>query len=562
MAQSEATGTTAEYDVVVVGSGISGLTAAVTAARGGLKVLLTEKEPWFGGTSALSSGCPWIVANRKMTVPDSPEAGKTYIKAVVGNYYDEEKVSAFCETGAEAVEFLENNSDLGFVPVPSPDYYPGTVESRVGRTLFPCPYDGRKIGPYLKFLRPSLRAYAPLGGLQIDPGEGLRLSNMLHSLPDFAFSVKRIATYFIDKLRYGRDPRLRNGQALVASVMKGALDAGVEFWRESPARRLIIEDGVIKGAIVAHGGRDVTVRARHGVVLASGGFGASEQLRREYMPNPELHMSASPKGNTGDGLTMGKAIGAKVSPKSANSAQGFWTPISKIVNADGSVEYFPHFGFDRAKPGSITVDETGRRFVNEATNYQAWIDTMHAKRVKICWLLGDHRMLRKYGMGFAFPSPHPYRHLIRNGYLISAPTIAELARKIGADPAVLEKTVAETNANFARAIDPEFQRGENIYDTSLGDYGHSPNPCLGPMDKPPYYAIEMHAGDVGSIAGLETDGNAQVKAEDGAPIPGLYAVGLDMQSFARGSYPGGGSSIGPGITFGYRAARHILANAS
>lgn len=551
----------AQYDVVVVGSGISGLSAALTAAQGGLRVLLAEKEPWFGGTTALSSGCPWIIANDKMTQPDSPEAGRTYIRAVVGNYYDEEKVGAFVETGAEALAFLEKHSDVGFSPIPMPDYYPEATESRVGRTIFPKPYDGRKIGPYFRHLRPSLRAYAPLGGLQIDPGEGLRLSNMLKNVPDFLFGLGRIGTYFIDRLRYGRDPRLRNGQALVASVMKGVIDAGVELWREAPATGLLLEEGAVRGVTIRRAGRDVTVRARRGVVLASGGFGASRQLRNEFIPNPDLHLSASPKGNTGDGLTMGRAIGARVSPQASNSAQGFWTPVSRIVNRNGSVEYFPHFGFDRAKPGCIMVDEQGRRFVNEATNYQALIDTMHRKGVKIAWLLGDRRMLRKYGMGFAFPAPHPYRHLIRNGYLIEGRTVADLARKIGVDPTTLETTIARSNACFAEGLDPDFRRGESPFDHTNGDYTHRPNPCLGPMDRAPFYAIEIHAGDVGSVAGLETDGNAQVKAEDGSLIPGLYAVGLDMQSFARGSYPGGGSSIGPGLTFGYRAARHILASA-
>jgi succinate dehydrogenase/fumarate reductase flavoprotein subunit len=300
-------------------------------------------------------------------------------------------------------------------------------------------------------------------------------------------------------------------------------------------------------------------------MLAAGGFPQDAIRRKELMPHSPSgheHVSPAPPGNTGDGLRLGEAVGATVDTTLPNAAA--WVPISRPRRSDGTLGTFPHF-VDRSKPGIIAVTRSGRRFVNEANSYHDFCQAM----VKRCqeeggpdaenaaWFIADHRTFRKYGLGYAKPSPVPYKNLIRDGYLLRGETLADLARQFGADPAELERTVASFNEHARRGEDPEFGKGSTSYNRSLGDPENKPNPCLAPIEKGPYYAVRLYVGDLGTFAGLRTNEYAQVLDEERRPIEGLYSAGNDAASIMGGNYPGGGITLGPAITFGYIAARHM-----
>jgi succinate dehydrogenase/fumarate reductase flavoprotein subunit len=549
-----------EVDVIVVGSGAAGLTTAVVAAQAGLKVLVTEKTEYYGGTTALSLGAPWIIANhhqRALGISDDAETGKLYLRETLGSLYDPVKVAAYIDSGAEMISFLEDNTQCRWNGVPMPDYFPDNPGSRAGRTLLTRSYDGSVLGLYLRQLRPPLPGFSVFGGMQIDLMESTRFKTTFTSLAGFRFTARRMMAYGWDRLRFQRGTYLANGNALVGRLLRSALDAKVHLWRQSPVTELIVTSGVVSGATIQRGGELASVRARRGVVLASGGFGANADLRAKYIPYPNDHISVQPDGNVGDGLRLGQDAGGALGE--VNPENGVWAPVSVLRRKDGSIDKFPHFGPDRGKPGSIVVDSHGKRFVDEACPYQQFVHAMHERGVTKAYFIGDRRFLRAYGMGFALPAPYPIGSFIRNGYLIEASSLEELAKKIALDPQLLVSTVAEFN-RFARlGQDPEFHRGENAYDQSQGDFDHKPNPNLGPIDTAPYYAVVLHPGDVSTVLGMQTNADAQVLSPAGGVIGGLYAVGLDQNSMMRGVYPGGGSGIGPGMTFGYRAARHLSA---
>lgn len=550
-----------EVDVLVVGSGAAGLTTAVVAAHAGLKVLLVEKAKHYGGTTAYSLGAPWIIANhhqKALGVEDDPGAGERYLRSTLGDLYDPEKVAAYIASGTEMVSYMEAHTEVRWDGVPMPDYFPDAEGFRFGRTLLTREYDGSVLGPYLQQLRPPLAGFSSVfGGMQVDPRDAGALKGVFRRPGAFLFTVRKLLAYGRDRVRHGRGAYLANGNALVGRLLRSALDAGVELWRSAPAVRLVTEDGAVKGAVVQKDGKSVTVRVRRGVVLASGGFGASAELRTKYIPYPQAHLSMQPEENVGDGLRLGQEAGGLLGE--VNPENGVWVPVSVLRHKDGSVAKYPHFGPDRGKPGSIVVDADGRRFVNEATGYQPFVHAMHERGITTAHFIGDRKFLRSYGMGFALPAPYPIGSFIRRGYLIEAQTVTALAKKLGIDPATLEQTIVEFNEHARRGEDPVFGRGDNVYDHSQGDYEHVLNPNVGPLGNGPYYAVALHPGDVSTVLGMDTNADGQVRSGDGGVVPGLYAVGLDQHSVMRGVYPGGGSGIGPGMTFGYRAARHIAA---
>jgi succinate dehydrogenase/fumarate reductase flavoprotein subunit len=549
---------TMEFDVIVVGSGAAGLTTAVVAAQKGLRVLVVEKADCFGGTTAYSLGAPWIIANqhqKALGLDDDAAAGDRYLRAALGNLYDPEKVAAYIESGAEMVAYMEAHTEVRWDGIPMPDYLPNLEGFRFGRTLLTRAYDGRVLGPYLRKLRPPLPGFSVFGGMQIDARDAGSFTDTFKKLPAFVRTVKTLSAYSWDRLRFGRGAYLANGNALVGRLLRSALDAKVVLWSSAPAVKIVVQDGGVTGAVIQRGGARVTVAARRGVVLASGGFGAAKELRAKYIPFPDQHVSVQPDENTGDGIRLGQEAGGLLGE--VNPENGVWAPVSILRRRDGSIAKYPHFGPDRGKPGSIIVDEKGRRFVDEAAPYQSFVRAMHETHVTRAYFIGNRDFLRKYGMGLALPSPYPIGSLVRRGYLITAPSLAALAKKLNIDPAVLTATVAEFDEHAARGEDPRFGRGANIYDNSQGDFSHKPNPNVGPVGDGPYYAVALQPGDVSTVLGMDTNADGQVRSQSGDIVPGLYAVGLDQNSVMRGVYPGGGSGIGPGMTFGYRAALRL-----
>lgn len=560
-----------EVDVLVVGSGAGGLASAVSAAHRGMTVVVAEKEPVFGGTTARSGGWMWIPGNapaKRAGFEDSAEKARTYLQHEAGAHFDAARIDAFLEAGPKAVEFYEAETSLQFDLGPFfADYHPdapGGMDG--GRSIVARPFDGRELGEEIRRLRPPLKEITFLGMMIGSGKELLHFFNVTRS-PVSAFFVAKLFFKFLrDVAFHGRAMRLMNGNALVARLAKSAFDKGVEIWTSAPVRGLIRDDaGAVVGARIDRADGPVEVIAAKGVVLAAGGFPQDAVRRKALMPHARSgheHVSPAPPGNTGDGLRLGEGVGAVVDASLPQSAA--LVPISRPPNGDGTLGTFPHF-VDRSKPGVIAVTRSGRRFVNEAQSYHDFCQAMIARcreeggpeAENAAWFVTDHRAFRKYGLGYAKPAPVPFGKLIRAGYLIRGATLADLARQFGADPAALEATVKRFNEDARRGEDREFAKGSTSYNRSLGDPDQKPNPCLAPIETGPFYAVRLHVGDLGTFAGLRTNENAQALDEAGAPIPGLYAAGNDAASIMGGNYPGGGITLGPAITFGYIAARHM-----
>jgi succinate dehydrogenase/fumarate reductase flavoprotein subunit len=350
---------------------------------------------------------------------------------------------------------------------------------------------------------------------------------------------------------------LFNGNALVARLMKTAIDADVRLEMATRCERLIVEGGRCTGFVARGPQGTVNISATKGVVLACGGFPHSIEWKKKlflHAPTGKEHWSAAPLTNTGDGLTLAIDAGASIDDDLSNA--GAWVPVSHVRRSDGSTCNFPHL-VDRGRPGVIAVTRGGLRFVNENLSYHDFMQGLFRATPPngeaTAFLVCDHRALRRYGLGFAKPFPFPVRPYLASGYLIRGRSVAELAENAGIDPDGLQATVTAFNTDARQGNDPAFDRGSNVYQRFMGDAAVRPNPCLAPLATPPYYAVQIRPGSLGTFAGIKTDERARVLGSDGHPFAGLYAVGNDMASVMKGSYPGGGVTLGPAMTFGYVA---------
>jgi succinate dehydrogenase/fumarate reductase flavoprotein subunit len=321
---------------------------------------------------------------------------------------------------------------------------------------------------------------------------------------------------------------------------------------------LIERGGRIEGVTMSSESGVRRLRARRGVVLATGGFSRHPALRRRLLPEPTPEHSPLVPTVTGDGIDLGRAAGGRLGDGHADAS--FWAPVSIRARRDGSTAVFPHFVLDRGKPGLVAVDSTGRRFVNEATTYHLFglaIFAANRSRPTIpCFFVCDHPFLLKYGLGMVRPRGLGVAMAVTEGYLMRSDTLAGLAAALGIDPDALQETVARNNRSARTGVDVDFGKGSDAYQRNLGDPTHGPNPCLGAIGRPPFYAIRVHPGDIGASIGLVTDEHARVLGADDRPVQGLYACGNDMDSLMAGVYPGPGITLGPAMTFGYVAARH------
>ena len=550
------------YDLVVLGSGAGGFATAATAAYRGLKVLVVEKAGHFGGTSAISGGAVWLYGTdqaRAAGAEDSPEAMRTYLKHVIGNGYDAALADAFIEQGHQALRWLEQHTELRYSLRPhSPDYYPhapGATE--FGRALEMVEYDGRRLGGHFNALQMPPPGMLLFGGMMVNRVDIQHFLSMRHSPRSLWHCLKLLARYGRDRLQHPRGTRLTTGNALVARLATSAFAHGTQLWLNSAAVELITECGRVTGVVIQRDGRRERVMARGGVVCAMGGFAAGA-LAASYRPaQAGGHLSMSPPSNDGAALRLGQAVAAAVGDGLA--ANFFWAPVSELHHADGRHERFPHLVTDRAKPGVIAVDASGRRFVNESDSYHHFVQTMFAKGISSCWLVCDGQAMHRYGLGLARPSPVNNQALVDAGYLYRATTAQALAQAIGVDPEGLARTLEQFNRDAAMGTDRAFGKGGNSYNRYMGDPQHQPNPCLAPLTRAPFYAIRLHTGDLGSACGLVTNTDANVLNRNGQPIAGLYAVGNDMNSLMKGTYPGPGITLGPALTFGWLAANHIAA---
>ena len=562
---------TFECDALVVGSGCAGMAAAVTAGHHGLNVLIVEKEPRFGGTTARSGGWLWIPGTslaRDWGIHEGRDQARTYLRHEAGNSFDAARVDAFLTAGPEAVDFFTTKTAVRFdMPLTFPDYHaeaPGGAQG--GRSMVTRPFDGHELGPHIKDLGSPLPELTVFGMMLGSGKEIIHFMRATKSLTSALYVARRLSRHAMDVIRNGRGMTLTNGNALAGRLAKSAFDLKIPLWLSSPVRELIVEDGAVRGAIVERNGNLVRVNAKRGVVLACGGFPHDVARRQKMFPHAPTgaeHFSPGPTGNTGDGLRFAEAAGGRVEDTLPNAAA--WVPVSITERKDGSKGVMPHF-IDRAKPGVIAVTRDGKRFANEGNSYHDFVQEM-MKAAKpgeeiTAHLLCDHRTLRKYGLGCVPPFPMPLGHHLKTGYLKRGTTLAELADRIGIDPKGLEATVAEFNTSAAEGRDPFFGKGSRAYNRYQGDALHGPNPCVAPIKDGPYYAIKMVIGDLGTYAGIKTDAHARALDANGQPISGLYAAGNDMASIMGGNYPGAGITLGPALTFGYIAGKHLAGEAS
>jgi len=557
-------------DLLVIGSGAGALSAAVTAAHLGLKVIVVEKDPQYGGTTAWSGGWMWVPRNPlavEAGIVERIEKPLSYLRRELGEKFDESRARAFLNNGPRMVEFFRRHTTLQFIDGNAiPDFHGHTPDAALGgRSICAAPFDARQLGERLHDLKPPLKE-TTLWGMGIASGAELRhFLNALHKPASFWYVTKLVLRHWRDLLVHRRGTRLVNGNALVGGLAQSAFDLGVQIRVNSPAVRLLQSGDRVTGAVVQTPQGEQSIHARCGVVLATGGFPHDPARKQQLLPHAPTgheHWSAGSRGNTGDGLRLGESAGGVVANDLVQAAA--LAPVSLVPRHDGSVAHFPHL-IERAKPGLIAVTAQGERFTNEANSYhdfmQGLLAATPAGQAPEAWLVCDHAFIRYYGLGAVKPAPMPLGPWLKNGYLKRGQTLAELAQACGIDAQGLQATVQRYNALTQDGKDRDFGKGETPYNRIQGDAINATrrglrNPCMGPIESGPFYAVKVVMGSLGTFAGLRVNDHAQVIDAQGQAIPGLYAGGNDLSSMMGGHYPAGGITLGPAITFGFIAAHH------
>lgn len=559
-----------DVDLLVIGSGAGGLTAALTAMLDGMTVCVLEHTPWIGGTSARSSGSVWIPDNpymHAMGMTNDRAQAETYLAALVGERGDAAMWRRFLDAGPQMIADLRDRADIGYTAYPAhPDYRqdkPGAAPG--GRPLEPLPFDGRTLGANFARVAWPLPELMVFGKMMVTRGEAMELLRADRSAKALWLAVRMVGRYLMDRLSHARGTRLVLGNALVARLLKRLVDGGVAVATEAKTVRLLTDGGRVTGAEVAFDGATRTITARRGVILAGGGFPGDVDWRREHLPAPVAEYTPASPGADGSTFDLGQAVGAVLGPSGLDNA--LWFPSSVATRPDGSTAVYPHIVLDRSKPGLIAVNAGGQRFVNEAVSYHEFVRGMYRAKAQTpavpAWLICDRAFIRRYGLGLIRPRTPSLAKYVASGYLREGASVAALAEGAGLPAAALEATVVRFNGFVAAGVDADFHKGETTYDRNNGDASVQPNPCLGPIATPPFYAVPVYPTPLGTSRGLMTDADARALDAGGAPIPGLYVCGNDMQSAFGGEYPGAGAQLGQAMTFAWLAARHAgRANAS
>ena len=562
----------ARFDVVVIGSGGAGLSAALCAAIDGARVLVVERTSHLGGTTALSAGTTWVPCTEpglKVQPDDTLARASRFLDLAVGERSDRRLRQAFLDNGPAAVAKLARHSDVQYqVRALHPDYLSELEGAALrGRAIEPIPFDGRLLGAALSLIRPPIPEFTVLGGMMVDRDDIFHLLRLTQSWASFKYALRIIIRHARDRLFWPRGTRLVMGNALIGRLLLSLLKRGVQIVTDTELSSLIQQGSAIQGVVLTQSRQGQTVQrkvlASGGVVLASGGFNRHPQRRSEMLPGAHPDWSPAAPGHTGQALDLALQAGAAMGEGGLSHA--FWAPVSIRRRADGSTAAFPHFVMDRGKPGMLTVNQAGRRFLNESTSYHLFGIEMQkqadAPSVP-CWLICDAAALKRYGLGMVRPGGRGLAPFLADGYLIQANTVAALARQLQMEVTVLQATLSEFNAMADQGIDTQFNRGTTDYQRANGDANWpGPNPCLGALREAPYYAIRLYPGDIGAATGLRTDTHARVLNAEGEALPGLYACGNEMHSIMGGVYPAPGITIGPGLVYGYLAAQHAMARA-
>lgn len=549
-------------DFLVIGSGAAGVCAALYAASEGKAVMLCEKAAKIGGTTALSNAMIWVPCSDQAAqagIDDSLENARTYLRNELGNYYDDAKINTYLERGPEAVRAIEENSEIKFVLAGAPDYHSsqeGGVDK--GRALSPVPYDGRKLGKEFNLIGDPIRVV--LGGMMIASSEIKHFLNPFKSTTAMTHVLRRVGRFAIDRLKFSRGTELSGGNAFLAAALVSLRKYGVDLRTDCAMQELIHENGRVVGAKLVYNGSSLDVKARDGVILATGGFAANEDLRAEIGVKHRHDVTLCAPEVQGDGIMAARQVGGGVDLNVASP--GFWTPVSRLKNKDGSTAIVPYGWLDRGRPGVIAVGPNGKRFVNESNSYHdvciGLFESGYPDDERFFFIC-EEAFVKKRGMGDILPWPWTpsLASYIRCGYIQRGQTLENLAKEIDIDPVALADTVAQHNKNADTGTDPDFLRGESTFNKALGDASLGlKNTNLGPIKNGPFIALRIVPGTLGTAAGLKTDENARVLKENDSAVEGLYACGNDATSMMAGIYPGAGITIGPAIVSAYLAVEH------
>ncbi|SPM30712.1 Succinate dehydrogenase/fumarate reductase, flavoprotein subunit [Mycobacterium terramassiliense] len=570
-APSTADGFDHVVDVLIVGSGGGGMAAALTAQAAGLDALVVEKSPYFGGSTALSGGGIWVPgapAQRREGYHPSPEEVAKYLLQITDGLVSEARIRQYVQSAPQMLEFLENLSGwFEFVWKPGyADYYPELPGgSELGSTINVPPIDLRKLGDdEQKLLKPL--ALAPKG-IWLGPKELRTFYRIRQSWAGKGVLLKLIARMV--RARVFGERMAAIGQSLAARLRLAMRERGIPLWLETPMVELLTDAaGSVTGALVLREGRTVSVGGRLGVILASGGFDHDLAWRKEQLPVLDQDWSFGNPAAMGDGIRAGQKVGAATELLD----EAWWFPA--IQWPDGRMQFMLN---ERMMPAQFIVNGEGKRFINEAAPYMdfghAMIDGQKSGVTHIpCWLVTDHRSWNRYVVGGHLPipkipgAPVPTgrkvpRAWLESGVVKAATSWDEMAAKIGVPARQLAETAARFNELARKGHDDDFNRGDSVYDNYYGA-PTLPNPNLYPLGGPPYYAFRIVLGDLGTSGGLRTDEYARVLRDDDTVVRGLYAVGNTAAPVMGRSYAGAGATIGPAMTFGFVAAKHVAAHAA
>ena len=557
------------FDVLVIGSGCGGLTAALTAdISNPAKVLVIEKSHLIGGTSATSGGVIWIPDNhlgKEKGAQDSISEAKDYLKATIpADEFNEPLIDAYLDQGPKMVKFMQDHTDARYTSLEHyPDYFQDAPGVKLGnRALEPLPVSADVLGDDVDNLHPSGPQTIVFGRYGVNFEESHAFTTQ--SPGWFRLFAKIFLTYWLDfswRIKRKRSRRLAFGAASVTRLFASIKKRNIPIWRSAALQEFILRDNKVIGAIIQKDGRLIKVQARRGVIVASGGFGQNQEMREKYLPKPtNSDWGCEPKTNTGDPIKAAEAIGAQL--KFMDKA--WWVTTVKAPN-----EEFPRLSeVEKSLPGNYTVNKSGKRFANESQNYLTFMLEVLDKEKKgeSCapmYMIFDANHRKNYPVGPLMPGKFFPDKLVKiihrdwfgSDFLTTANTIEELAIETGIDSEALQSTVERVNNFSATGKDVDFQRGDNERDRFSGDPSLL-NPCLGPVDKAPFYAMRIDPGEFATCGGMAINEYGQVLDNDNQAIAGLYATGNCTPALLT-TYPGPGATIGPAMTFGFIAGKHI-----
>lgn len=556
-------------DLLIVGSGAGALTSALTGAHLGLDALVIEKGTLWGGTSATSGGTLWVPCTRHMAaagIVDSPQEAFEYLSTLVGDDVVESKLHTYIANASKMLHFLEDECGARFRSVQYADYHMELPGAKEHRSHEPFPIYAGQLGRDYATLQPMHQSGQAFGRVNWTIVEA---RPMITKRPGWLWNtIKVMSRYYLDlpqRYRTSRDRRLTGGNSLLGQLRRALNAKNVPLKLGVALEDLVMEDGQVVGALVNYLGQRHAIRARHGVVLAAGGFEHNQAMREANLKTQgttSTLWSGSQANNTGDAIAAAERIGAQL--EFMDSA--WWAPVIRLADEDRARPLF----VERALPGCIIVNAQGRRYMNESASYHIAGGEMMRLHSQVCstipsWFLFDARYRGEYNLGPLLAGPPAMDRMAKPSMLEimeCAGTINELTAQIEVPADALEGTVARFNEFAAKGEDPDFGRGENGYDRYYGDPRSHPNPCLAPLVKPPFYAVKIFPGDIGTKGGVLTDENGCALDERHKPIRGLYAIGNSSASVMGRTYPGAGTTLGPAMTFGYLAAHHAAQHSS